>query len=118
MRSVGHDISAYLGPDEPSDPFQYLENWPEHPEIAYLRRGASNPLRHQLYEALDAREYDGDVSGVWAARWFNRQELELALVRLRARKDEGLEVDPEIEFIADCLEALPPDRSRVFITFG
>jgi hypothetical protein len=115
---MGHDISAYLGLADPADPLEYPDNWNELPEIAYLRRGASNPLRHTLYEVLDAQEYDGDVSGVWAARWFEREQLQAALVRLRQRLAEGHEVQPEIDFVQACLATLPPVRKSVFITFG
>ena len=115
---MGHDISAYLGHADPSDPLEFLEDWAKEPEIAYLRRGSSNPMRHQLYEVLDAREYDGDLSGIWAARWFSREQLQTALIRLRERSARGLAVGPEIVFIEDCLAALPPERSSVFVAFG
>ncbi len=115
---MGHDISAYLGNQDPEDPFAYLEGWTNQPEIASLRRGSSNPMRHQLYEVLKATEYDGDVSGIWDARWFNRNQLELALEQLRERLTQGLDVQPEIEFVTNCLSALPLDRSSVFIAFG
>ncbi len=115
---MGHDISAYLGPADPSDPLEYLEGWSAEPQVASLRRGASSPLRHRLYEALGAQEYNGDVSGVWAGRWFDRWQLQRAMERLRALRARGLGVDPEIEFIASCLAALPPKRLSVFIAFG
>jgi hypothetical protein len=115
---VGHDISAFLGPADPCDPLEPLADWSNQPEVAYLRRGSSSPLRHELYDALDAREYDGDVSGVWAARWFNREQLQTALGRLRPRRGQGLEVGPEIEFVESCLAALPPGRTSVYIAFG
>ena len=115
---MGHDISAYLGDADPTDPLEQLDRWNELPEVAYLRRGSSNPWRHTLYEVLGAREYDGDVSGVWAARWFDRSLLQTALVRLCQRLAEGQEVQPEIDFVQSCLAALPPDRTSVFVTFG
>jgi hypothetical protein len=115
---MGHDIEAFLGQADPEEPFEYLDGWSNQPEIAYLRRGAYNPLRHELYEALEAQEYDGDVSGVWAARWFNRDQLQAALERLQKRKRQGLEVDPEIQFIKTCFAAMPPERCSIFITFG
>jgi hypothetical protein len=115
---MGHDISAYLGSADPADPLEQLDRWSELPEIAYLRRGSSNPYRHTLYEVMDAQEYDGDVSGVWAARWFNREELKAGLARLQQWLAEGQEVQPEIDFVQSCLAALPPDRTSVFVTFG
>lgn len=115
---MGHDISAYIGDTDPSDPFEYLDGWPDRPEVAYLRRGAYNPLRHTLYEVLDAQEFDGDVSGVWAARWFNRERMRLALRRLWLRWREGTKVKPEIRFVQACLDSLPANRDWVFVTFG
>jgi hypothetical protein len=115
---MGHDISAYLGDSDPADPLEPLEGWSRLPEVAYLRRGSSNPWRHALYEVLDAQEYDGDVSGVWAARWCDRTQLETALARLQQRLAPGHEVQPEIDFVQSCLAALPPHRTSVFMTFG
>ena len=115
---MGHDISAYLGSADPADPLEQLDGWNELPEAAYLRRGSSNPYRHTLCEVLDAQEYDGDVSGLWAARWFNRKELQVGLARLQQRFAEGQEVQPEIDFVQACLAALPPGRTSVFVTFG
>jgi hypothetical protein len=115
---MGHDISAYLGAADPADPEEQLDNWSDLPEVAYLRRNAYNPLRHTLYEVLGAQEYDGDVSGIWAARWFDRDQLLAALQQLLQRLATGQEVQPEIDFLEACLAALPPDRTSVFITFG
>jgi hypothetical protein len=58
------------------------------------------------------------VSGVWAARWFDRGQLQKALARLQHRVGGGEEVQPEIDFVRACLVALPPDRTSVFLTFG
>src|SRR5262245_3259025 len=115
---MGHDVSADLGAADPADPLEQLDGWSQLPEVAYLRRGSGNPWRHTLYEVLDAQEYDGDVSGVWAARWFCREQLHNGLARLRQRLAQGQEVQPEIDFVQACLAALPPDRTSVFVTFG
>jgi hypothetical protein len=89
---MGHDISAYLGDADPADPFEQLEGWSKLPDVAYLRRGSSNPWRHTLYEVLNAQEFDGNVSGVWAARWFDRGQFQTALARLQQRMADGQEV--------------------------
>lgn len=115
---MGHDISAYLGSADPADPLEYPGGWNELPEIAYLRRGAYNPLRHALYEVLDAQEYDGNVSGDGRARWFSRGQLSAALQQLFQRLASGHEIQPEIDFVRQCLAALPPDRTSVVIWFG
>ena len=115
---MGHDISAYLGPVDPADPLVELENADDLPETAYLRRSAFEPLRHTLYEVLDTEEYDGGVSGLGAGRWFSRDQFQAALVRLRQRLGEGWQVQPEIDFVQECLAALPPNRTSVFIIFG
>ena len=115
---MGHDISAYLGNADPTDQYEQLDNWSNLPETSYLRRGSSNPWRHTLYEVLDAQEYDGDVSGIWAARWFDRSQLQTALGRLQQRLADGQDVRPEFDFVSACLASLPVDRRSVFITFG
>ena len=49
---MGHDISGYLKADtEQSN------------EIAYLRRGAGNPLARTIYAALSHPEFDAGCSG-------------------------------------------------------
>lgn len=115
---MGHDISAYLGDNDPADLFDNLSNWSELPEIAELCRNASNPLRHTIYEVLDATDYEGNVSGIWAARWFNRQQLNIALTLLNELFSDGLDVERENKFVRDCLYALPDNRDCVFVTFG
>lgn len=115
---MGHDISAYLGPNDPKLRTEWLEADLEGPEIAYLHRTDSDPLRHQLYEVLDAQDCDGNASGAPGTRWFSRKQLELALVRLRDRLASGLEVEREIGFVETCLDALPPHRDSVYVYFG
>lgn len=116
---MGHDIHAYLGPRDPVGPLERLEDdWSQFRQVAYLRRGASDPLRHELYPALDAQDCAGDASGLWEGRWFDRQHLRRALERLQARLAEGVEVEPEIRFVSACLDALPADRSSVYVTFA
>ena len=116
--TMGHDISAYLGPDDPSLQTEWLASELEGPEIAYLRRGSHNPLRHQIYEVLDARECDGDASGAPGTRWVTREKLESALVELERRRRDGVPVDEEVRFVRECLAALPAHRSSVYIYFG
>lgn len=115
---MGHDISAYLGPDEPALQTEWLARELEGPEVAYLRRGAYNPLRHQIYEVLEVQECDGDVSGAPGTRWVTRERLESALKELKSRRDDGIPVDEEIRFVRECLDALPAHRSSIYIYFG
>ncbi len=115
---MGHDISAYLGPDDPRLRTEWLAAELEGPEIAYLHRTDSDPLRHQLYEVLDAQDCDGNASGAPATRWFSREHLESGLARLRERLASGLEVDREIRFVESCLRALPPGRDSVYVYFS
>jgi hypothetical protein len=115
---VGHDISAYLGPDDPALQTEWLASELEGPEVAYLRRGAHNSLRHQIYEVLDAQECDGDVSGAPGTRWVTRGKLESALVELERRNRDGTAVDEEVRFVRECLNALPPHRGSIYIYFG
>jgi hypothetical protein len=65
---------------------------------------------------LDAQEYDGDVSGTGAGRWFDRAAFETALSRLKDHSPQD-EVQPEIDFVLTCLAALPTDRTSVFVSF-
>lgn len=115
---MGHDISAYLGPDDPSLQTGWLASELEGPEVAYLRRGSHNPLRHQIYEVLNAQECDGDVSGAPGTRWVTREKLEAALSELERRKHNGTPVDEEIRFVRECLDNLPAHRNSIYIFFG
>lgn len=115
---MGHDISAYLGPDDPWLQTEWLASELEGPEVAYLRRGAHSPMRHQIYEVLDAQECDGDVSGAPGTRWVARGTLEAALAELERRSRDAVPVDEEIRFVSECLEALPPHRNSIYIYFG
>jgi len=115
---MGHDISAYLGPDDPALQTEWLPSELEGPEIAYLRRNAYNPLRHQIYEVLDAQDCDGDVSGAPGTRWVTRDKLESALAELERRRLAGALVYEEIRFVRECLSALPPHRRSIYIYFG
>jgi hypothetical protein len=85
-------------------------------EIAYLR-GC-----YGLYEALDAQEYDGGVSGIGIGRWFTREQMQFALrrlwVRQRLDKPAGYTVRPAIRFLRTCLDRLPADRDVLYIDFG
>ena len=107
---MGHDITAYLSsadPDEPSDKFENGFAQTVLLKVAFLERGSHNPLRHTLYEVLDAQECDGNVSGIYAQRWFSRERLETGLARLSQRLAEGLQVQCEIDFVRACLAELP-----------
>lgn len=57
-KSMGHDISAYLGRVNPTDLEMVASPEELTEEIAYLRG------HYGLYEALDAQFYDGKVSGI------------------------------------------------------
>ena len=115
---MGHDISAHLGPDDPRLRTEWLAAELEGPEIACLRRTDSDPLRHQLYEVLDAQDCDGNASGAPGTRWFSREQLELGLARLRERSASGREVEREIRFVEGCLRALTHGRDSVYVYFG
>jgi hypothetical protein len=115
---VGHDISAYLGPDDQNLQTEWLATELQGPQVAYLRRGAHNSLRHQIYEVLDAQDCDGDVSGAPGTRWVTREKLESALKELERRRDDGIAVNEEIRFVRECLGALPAHRSSIYVYFG
>ena len=116
---MGHVIKAYLGLADPDDPSDKLENWAQIPmlTVAFFERGAYSPLRHTLYEVLDAQECDGDVSGVYAQRWFSREQLDMAQTCLRQRLADGMEVQAEMDFVQACLSELPSNRKYLCISF-
>ena len=112
---MGHDIYASVytdGLETERFIFQKEE------KVAYLRRGAYNPLAREIYAALNCRELDGGVSGAPGERAFSRDEFEQALVYLRKRKGDGLEVDPEIAFIETCLSRLSCGAEEIVIFFA
>ena len=95
---MGHDISGYLKADtEQSN------------EIAYLRRGAGNPLARTIYAALRHPEFDAGVSGGGFEATFTNEYLRDALGRL----PDGADVEPERKFLNDCIAA----NGDVTITF-
>lgn len=82
-------------------------------EIAYLRRGAFDPLNMHIYEALNANEYNASCSGNGMGKTFTKQELMEAQDYLSDEED----LEPEKEFICDCLNNLSDD-STIFIHFA
>ena len=85
---MGHDISGYLRADS------------EHNnEIAYLRRGAFNPLNGTIYEALQCQEQNCGCSGCGDEREFTQEQLTAAL----ARVPDGEDYEPEREFLRKCI---------------
>ncbi len=85
---MGHDISGYLRADSGHSK-----------EIAYLRRGAFNPLKDTIYEALQCQEQNCGCSGWGGEREFTKEQLTAAL----ARVPEGEDYDPEREFLRKCI---------------
>src|SRR4051794_23236444 len=113
---MGHDIDAYLGLVAPTDLKQVASPDELTDEIAELRG------HWGLYDVLDAQEYDGKVSGIGLGRWFSRDQLILALRRLKdqyptefeitVRSNDGSQrseqmANPAIGFIQSCLDQLP-----------
>jgi hypothetical protein len=112
---VGHDIYASVYTDGlETERFIFQKEQ----EVAYLRRGAYNPLAREIYAALNCQELDGGLSGAPGERTFARDELERALAYLRGRKGEGLDVAPEIAFIQACLSRLSRGAGELVIYFG
>lgn len=113
---MGHDTTAYLGRMVPTDPQLVASPDERGEEIAYLRGN------YGLYEALDAEEYDGRVSGIGIGRWFSRDHVRLGLERLRHKeqtlKRAGQTCWPAIEFLEACLDHLPVAQEWVYIDFG
>lgn len=115
---MGHDITAYLGTADPENPAEH--NAFDRSillRVAFLECGAYSPLRHTLYEVLNATDCDGDVSGIYAQRWFSREQLETAQADLSQRINDGAQVQREMDFVKTCLAELPPNRQYVCISF-
>lgn len=96
---MGHDIYGQINKKDKSS-------------IAYLRRGAFNILNNEIYNALNAQEYNANCSGCGEGRAFTKKEL------LKADRylDDG-DLEPEREFIADCLDNLD-NNDNIYIYFG
>ena len=82
-------------------------------QIAYLRRGAWNSLGRKIYEALKAEKFDAGCSGCGEKETFTKVQLLEALDYLR----DDDELEPERDFISDCLANLNKD-DRIVILFG
>lgn len=96
---MGRDISGYLRDDA------------EHnKEIAYLRRGAFDPRKGAIYEALECQENNCGCSDCGTEREFTREQLTAALARVP--KGEGYE--PEREFLRKCI-AMDGDMRIAFL---
>ena len=113
---MGHDTTAYLGGIIPTDPQSAASSNERGEKIAHLRG------HYDLYEVLDAEEYDGRVSGIGIGRWFTRDQLRTGLERLRL-KEQALDSDdwtyqPAIAFLETCLDRLPSTRDWVYVDFG
>lgn len=83
---MGHDIFGCLPEDRDND-------------VAYLRRGAGNPLARHIYQAFNAEAHNGGVSGDGGDERYAPEQLRAALARLP--NDEQLA--PERRFLEDCL---------------
>jgi hypothetical protein len=107
---MGHDIYGYRTKTD-LDASEDGENSDDH-HIAYLRRGAFNPLKTEIYKALNCLEFNGGCSGNGDHKEFTKEQLLAALDYLGY--DECLDtkdayfgdLHPEIEFVRDCLKNL------------
>jgi hypothetical protein len=86
---MGHDIRAYLKSDQEVD-------------IAYMGRGAFNPLNTVIYKSLKCtdKNYCG-VSGCGTKQEFTVENLKEALGDIAGEED----LRPEITFLEDCIDA-------------
>jgi len=94
---MGHDIFARRGKPEVGREMQFFAQ----EETAYLRRGAFNNLGREIYKALDATQYDAGCSGNGEDVYFTQQQIADSLKRL----PQGEQLEPEREFLSDCLAA-------------
>lgn len=80
---MGHDITSHKGATDRGE------------TLAYMRRGAFNPLKATIYQALHAEDCNGGVSGNGVSRAFTADQLRLALSKV----PEGDAFDVERDFL-------------------
>jgi len=110
---MSHYICALIGEENEDGEVTYSkEN-----EVVVLTRNIWSKTIRQFYEVLSSEEYDGGYSGV-GGRYFNKEELNLALEKLNNISSSlGKQDSEEYKlFIEKCLKALVDDR--IFIDFG
>ena len=92
---MGHDITGYrVGGSDGAR------------QVAYLRRGAFNPLNVAIYDALECSEMYGGASGCGGEMTFTAGQLSAALDRLQP----GDDYEPEREFLRKCIAVGGPVR--------
>lgn len=74
-------------------------------EVAYLNRGAFNPLNGEIYDALRAQDFNNGCSGNGEKKIFTATQLQGALDHINERNSKG-QLDPEKKFLEDCLANL------------
>lgn len=140
---MGHDITAYKHGLTESDReaiyqrdvaptsgrnewLDAYERYKTDVEVAYFRRTMSyyrGPVGDLLYQVLGekAQRLNGGVSGTGESALFGRDELGLALAkvkRLRAERGDN-EADDELEFLQKCIDyVVANDLRDIEIYFG
>ena len=87
--TMGHDICGFKSADKAQET-----------EIAYLHRGAGNPLARSIYEALGAQEHDCGCSGCGSTAHFTVAQLREALTKIPTDEEH----EPERQFLRDCID--------------
>lgn len=115
---MGYDIEARRPLSPPADPLQPGMNGQvsEH-VMAYLEMASHSPDARALFEALDAVEYDGIVSGCGIGRFFTNAQIRVSLRRLCAGYLENKVSERTLRFLAQVADAMH-DEPWVYIDFG
>lgn len=95
---MGHDIYAFRSKDHEKE-WKFNPTVPHYGAQAYLRRSAFDRMNGTIYAALNCEQHNGGVSGCGTEQYFTRDEIKLALARLRDVKG----ADYEREFLETCL---------------
>jgi hypothetical protein len=106
---MGYDIYAYAVERAPADPTRRLDvarAGDRAHRIAYLEMPARSPDARPLFEALDAIEFDGVVSGAPGMRYFHRDDVSRALHRLCADYIDGRASARTVRFLAETAERM------------
>src|SRR5688500_15200753 len=114
---VGYDIEAFLTRHPPADPADVASSDDLGDSIAELHMTAGSRNARALFEALNATDHDGRVSGTGIGRYFSHDELRPAMRRLCQSYLDGRTTERTVRFLAQVIERLGPEP-WVYIEFA
>ena len=116
---MGYDITAFMPREAPADPTSPAVPRAEGmTQVNYYETPAGSSDARALLQALDAAEYDGEVSGIGIGRYFTRDQVGEACRRLCISYLDDRVTERPLRFIAQTAEVLHEDRPWVYIEFA